>query len=140
MSLGHVRAGEDAACPGDELLEPGRDPSVDAAERVLDDVTSLYPPVGADRSGGEICHTQVRGVIVQRRAVLAEQPAELRERLEVAAVGESRDAEGPPGPRGYQPALRRIDGGERPGGMPACRGGVGAQGENGGGDHVSGRG
>ena len=77
---------------------------------------------------------------MQRRAVLAEQPAELGERLEVAAVGESRDAEGPPGPGGHQPAFGRIDGGERPGGVPAGRGGVAAQGQDGGGDHVSGRG
>src|SRR5579863_629841 len=119
MSFGHVRAGEDAAGPGDELLEPGRGPSFDAAECVLDDVASFYPPVGADRGGGEIRHTQVGGVIVQRCAVLGEQPGELCERLEVAAVGESRDAEGPAGPRGYQPALGWIDGGERSGGMPA---------------------
>ena len=74
------------------------------------------------------------------RAVLAEQPAELGERLEEAAVGESRDAEGTPGPGGYQSVFCWIDGGERPGGMPACRAGVAAQGEDGGGDHVSGRG
>ena len=65
---------------------------------------------------------------MQRRAVLAEQPAELGERLEVAAVGESRDAEGTPGAGGDQPAFGRIDGRERPGRMPAGRGGVGAQG------------
>ena len=107
---------------------------------MLDDVASFHPPVGADRGGGEIGHPQVGGVVVQRRAVLAEQPAELGERLEVAAVGESRDAEGTPGPGGHQPAFGRIDGGERPGGMRACRAGVGAQGQDGGGDHVSGRG
>ncbi len=76
---------------------------------------------------------------MQRRAVVAEQPAELGERLEVTAVGESRDAEGTPGPGGHQPAFGRIDGGQRPGGMRACRGGVGAQGQDGGGDNVSGR-
>jgi hypothetical protein len=65
---------------------------------VLDDVASFHSPVGADRGGGEICHTQVGGVVVQRGAVLAEQPAELGERLEVTAVGETRDAEGTPGP------------------------------------------
>ena len=77
---------------------------------------------------------------MQGRAVLAEQPAELGERLEVAAVGESRDAEGTPGAGGHQPAFGRIDGGQRPGRMPACRAGVGAQRQDGGGDHVSGRG
>jgi len=77
---------------------------------------------------------------VQRRAVLAEQPAELGERLEVAAVGESRDAQGPPGPGGHQPAFGRIDGGERPVRMPAGPAGVGAQGQDGGRDDVSGRG
>jgi len=105
---------------------------------VLDDVASFHPPVGADRGGGEIGHTQVGGVVVQRRAVLAEQPAELRERLEVAAVGESRDTEGTPGPGGHQPAFGWIDGGERPVSMRSCCAGVGAQGQNGGGDHISG--
>ncbi len=77
---------------------------------------------------------------MQGCAVLAEQPAELGERLEVAAVGESRDAEGTPGAGDHQPAFVWIDGGERPGRMPARRAAVGAQGEDGGGDHVSGRG
>ncbi len=138
--LGPVRTGEEAAGPGDELLEPGRGRSVEAAQCVLEDVGSFQPPVGADRGGGEIGHAQVGGVVVQRRAVLAEQPAELGERLEVAAVGQSRDAEGPPGPGGHQPAVGRIDGRQRPAGMPAGRGGVAAQGQDGGGDHVSGRG
>ena len=104
---------------GDELLEPGRGRSVEAAERALDDVATFHPPVGADRGGGEIGHPQVGGVVVQGRAVLAEQPAELGERLEVTAVGESRDAEGTPGAGGHQPAFGRIDGGERPGRVPA---------------------
>src|SRR6185437_16088406 len=124
----------------DELLQPGRGYPVEAAECVVDDVAPFHPSVGADRGGGEICHTQVGGVVVQRRAVLAEQPAELGERLEVAAVGERRNAEGTPGPGGYQSVFGGIDGGECPGGMPACRTGVAAQGEDGGGDHVSGRG
>ena len=59
--------------------------------------------------------------------------------MEVTAVGESRDAEGTPGAGGHQPAFGWIDGGERPGRVPACRAGVGAQGEDGGGDHVGGR-
>src|SRR4029077_1079442 len=133
------RVGEDAAGAGDELLEPGRGPSVEAAECALDDVAPFDPPVGADRGGGEIGHPQVGGVVVQRRAVLAEQPAELGERLEVAAVGESRDAEGTPGPGGHQPAFGRIDGGERPARVPAGRAGVAAHSQDGGGDHVSGR-
>ena len=107
---------------------------------MLDDVASFHPPVGADRGLGEIGYPQVGGVVVQGRAVLAEQPAELGERLEVTAVGQSRHAQGTPGAGGHQPAFGRIDGGQRPGGMPACRAGVGAQGQNGGGDRVSGRG
>ena len=77
---------------------------------------------------------------MQGRAVVAEQPAELGERLEVAAVGESRDAAGTPGPGSYQSVLGGIDGGERPVGMAAGRAGVPAQGEDGGRDHLSGRG
>ena len=50
------RVGEDAAGPGDELLEPGRGCSVELAECVLDDIASFHPPVGADRGSGEICH------------------------------------------------------------------------------------
>ena len=92
------------------------------------------------RGRRDVGHAQVGGVVVQRRAVLAEQPAELGERLEVTAVGESRDAQGTPGASGHQPAFGRIDGGERRGRMPAGRAGVGAQGQDGGGDHVSGRG
>ena len=84
---------------------------------MLDDVLSFDPPVAADRGGSEIGHAEVGGVVVQRRAVLAEQPAELGERLEVAAVGQGRDAEGTPGPGGHQPAFGRIDGSEGPGGM-----------------------
>jgi hypothetical protein len=71
-------------------------PSVETAEFLFNDVASFYPPVGAGRGGGEVCHPQVGGVVVQRLAVLAEQPGELGERLKVAAVGESRDAEGSP--------------------------------------------
>ncbi len=56
MGFGSIRTGEDAARTGDELLEPGRGPSVEAAERVLDDVASFHPTVGADRRGGNICH------------------------------------------------------------------------------------
>ena len=41
---------------------------------------------------------------MQRRAFVVEQPAELGEREEVAAVGESRDAAGTPGPGGFAPA------------------------------------
>ena len=59
MGFGLVLAGEDAARAGDELLEPGRGRAVETAECVLDDVASFYPPVGADRGGGEICHPQV---------------------------------------------------------------------------------
>ncbi len=108
MGFGLVRAGEDAARTGDELLEPGRNRSAQMAERPLEDVVPFQPPVGADRGGGEICHPQVGGVGVQGRAILAEQPAELAERLEVTAVGESRYAERPPGADGYQPAFGRM--------------------------------
>ena len=65
MGFGLVLAGEDAARAGDELLEPGRGSSVEAAECVLDDVGSFDPPVGADRGGGEIGHPQVGGVVMQ---------------------------------------------------------------------------
>jgi hypothetical protein len=101
---------------------------------------SFYPPVGADRGGGEIGHPEVGGVVVQGRAIVAEQPAELGERLEVAAVGEGGNTEEPPGPGGDQAAFGWIDGGERPVGVPAGRGGVAAHGQDGGGDHVGGRG
>jgi hypothetical protein len=57
----------------------------------------------------------------------------------VAAVGQSRDAEGTPGPGDHQPGFGRIDGGERPGRMLAGRGAIAAQRQDGGGDHVSGR-
>jgi hypothetical protein len=81
-----------------------------------------------------------RTAAAARSAVVAEEPSELRERLEVTAIGESRDAEGMPGAGGHEPAFGRIDGGERPGRMLAGRAGVGAQSEDGGGDDVSGRG
>ena len=81
MGFGPVRAGQDAAGTGDELLEPVRGASVEALERVLDDVAAFGPPVGADRGGGEVRYPEVGGVAVQRRAVLAEKPAKLGERL-----------------------------------------------------------
>ncbi len=74
---------------------------------------------------------------MQRRAVLAEQPPQLSERLEVPAVGESRDAEGTPRPDVHQPAFGRVDGREGPSGVPARRAGVGAEGEDCCGDRVS---
>jgi hypothetical protein len=94
---------------------------------VLDDVASFYPPISTNRSGCEICDAEVGGVVMQRRAVLAEQPPELSERLEVTAVGESRDAEGTPGPDVHQTALGRVDGGESLCSVPGRRAGVGAQ-------------
>ena len=60
--------------------------------------------------------------------------------MKVTAVGERRDAEGAPRAGGRQPAFGRIDGRERPASMAAGRAGVGAQGQDGGGDHVGGRG
>jgi hypothetical protein len=56
MGFGSIRTGEDASRAGDELLEPGRGFSVDAAERVPDDVASFHTPAGADRRVGNICH------------------------------------------------------------------------------------
>jgi len=70
------------------------------AERPLKDVLSLHPPVGADRGSREIGHAQVGEDVVDGRAFLAEQPAELGEGKEVAAVGKGGDSEGPPGPGG----------------------------------------
>ena len=95
------RVGEDAASPGDELLEPGRSGPVEMAEGSLKDVLSFQPPVGADRRSGEIGHAQVGEDVVDRRAFVAEQLAQLAEGKLVAAVGEGGDAEGPPGPGGY---------------------------------------
>src|SRR5258708_40229429 len=97
MGFGIGWVGEAAASPGDELLEPGRGPSVEAPESLLDDIASFHPPICADRGFCQICHTQVRGVVVQRRAILVEQPAEPRERPEATAVAARRAAEGPPG-------------------------------------------
>ena len=77
---------------------------------------------------------------MQRRAVLTEQPANLGEDLKVAAVGESRDTNGTPGTGSHQPALCRTAVARAPGGMPARRAGVGAQGMNRGCDHVRRRG
>src|SRR6266699_4295669 len=100
------------------------------AECVFDDVASFHPPVGADGGGGEIRHSQVGGVVVEGRGVLAEQPAELGEREEVAAVGECRDAAGTPNPGGYQSVFGGIDTGECPASVPEGRGGVPAHGED----------
>jgi hypothetical protein len=93
--------GEDAAGPGDELLEPGRSDPMEMTEGSLKDVLSFQPPVGADRGSGEIGHAQVGEDVVDRRAFVAEQLAELAEGEQVAAIGEGGDAEGPPGPGGY---------------------------------------
>ena len=49
--------GEDAAGPGDELLETGGGHSVVRAERALVDVAPFRPPAGADRGGGQVGHS-----------------------------------------------------------------------------------
>ena len=118
--LGLARTGEEAAGPGDELLEPGRNRSVQTAERLLQDVLSFRPPVGADRGGGDIGHAQVGEDVVHRRAFRAEELAELGEGIEMAAVGQGRDAERPPGPGGYQPVFRWIDPGQGPVSVPCA--------------------
>ena len=50
---------------------------------------------------------------MDRRAVLAEQLAQLDEGGEMTAVGQPGDAEGPPGPGGEQSAFCWVDVGER---------------------------
>jgi len=54
MGFGAVRTGEDAARAGDELLEPRRRRSAELAERPLEDVLALHPPVGTDRGRRDI--------------------------------------------------------------------------------------
>src|ERR1700722_5421498 len=110
------------------------------AEGPLDDVLSFHSPLSVDRGGGDIGQAEVGEDVVDGRAVLAEQLAQLREGKEVAAVGEGGDSEGPSGPGGYQPAFCWIGGGERPVGMSACGTGVGPHGQDGGRDQVGGRG
>ena len=61
--------GEDAPGAGNELLEPGGGPSVEVAERLLDDVGSFRPTVGADRGGGEVRHPQASAHAASWRAV-----------------------------------------------------------------------
>jgi hypothetical protein len=94
MGFGPGRVGEEGVGPADELLEPGRSRSVQMAERPLKNVLSFHPPVGADRGRGEVGHAQVGEDVVDGRAFLAEQLAELGEGKEVAAVGEGGDSQG----------------------------------------------
>ena len=70
------------------------------AERPLQDVLSFHPPVGADGGSGEVGYAQVGEDVVDGRAFVAEQLAQLGEGLKMAAVGQGGDAEGPPGPGG----------------------------------------
>src|SRR5208282_12107 len=91
------------------------------AQRVLKDAASFCPPVSAGRGGGEICHAEVGGVDVDRLSFLAEELAKLREGREVAALGESGEAEGTPGPGDDQPASGGIGAGERSGRMLAVQ-------------------
>ena len=65
------------------------------AERPPKDVLSFDPPIGADRGSRNIGHALVGEDVVDRRAFLAEQLAELPKGKEVAAVGEGGDSEGP---------------------------------------------
>jgi hypothetical protein len=90
------------------------------AERPLKDVSAFHRPVGADRGGSDVAHAEAGEDVVDGRAFLAEQLAELREGKQVAALGEGGDPEDPPGPDGYQSAFCWIGGGESPIGMPAC--------------------
>src|ERR1700685_4208570 len=100
------------------------------AERPLKDLLSLHPPVGADRGRRDIGHAEVGKDVVDGRAFLAEQLAELREGKEVAAIGEGGDPEGPPGPGGYKSAFSRIGVGERPVSMRSRCTGVTAHGQD----------
>ena len=90
----------DPALPGAPSLAYDRAGAIVATvyARPLQDVVSLHPPVSADRGSGDIGHAQVGEDVVDRRAFLAEQLAELREGQEIPAVGEGCDSEGPPGP------------------------------------------
>jgi hypothetical protein len=70
------------------------------AERSFEDILSFQPPIGTDRGRGDIGHAQVGEDVVDRRAVIAEQLAELGEGQQVAAVGEGGDSAGTPGSGG----------------------------------------
>ena len=60
--------------------------------------------------------------------------------VQVAPLGESRDAQSPPGPGGDQPAFRRIHPGQRAFGVQPGGAGVRPHGQDRRGDRVSGRG
>ena len=140
MSFGLVRTCQDAAGAGDELLEPGRSRSAQMTERPIEDISPFQPPIGADRGRGHIGHAQVGEDVVDRRAVIAEQLAELGEGQQVAAVGKGGDPPGPPGPGNQKPGFCEVGVGERPVSTPAGRGGVGAHGQHSGRDQIGGRG
>jgi hypothetical protein len=53
-----------------------------------------------DRGSGDIGYAQIGDDVVDGRAFLAEQLAELGEGLKMAAVGQGGDSEGVPGPGG----------------------------------------
>ena len=108
MGFGPVRAGEDAARAGDELPEPGRRRSVQLAEHPIEDVLSFRPPVGADRGSRDIGHAEIGEDVVDGRAFLAEQLAELSEGKEVAALSEGSESQGPPGPGGLSRMPRAL--------------------------------
>ncbi len=74
------------------------------------------------------------------RALFAEQAAKLRVGVQVAPVGERRDAQRPPGPGGDQPGFGRVRPGQRAFGVQPGGAGVRAHSQDGRGDRVSGRG
>ena len=107
------------------------------AERPPKDVLSLDPPIGADCGSRTIGHALVGEDVVDRRAFLAEQLAELPEGKQGGGCRRrGRRFRGPPGPGGYQSAFcvllrslakapgrvahRWADGRGRPG-VVACR-------------------
>ena len=108
------------------------------AERPLKNVLSFHPPVGADRGRRDIGDAQIGEDVVDGRAFLAEQLAQLGESQEVAAVGQGSDSEGPPGPGGYESGFCQVSVAKRPVGMPAGRAGVGAHGQDSGRDQAGG--
>ena len=110
------------------------------AQHPLKDVLPFHPPVGADRGRRDIGHAEVGKDVVDGRAFLAKQLAELREGKEMAAIGEGGDPEGPPGPGGHKSAFSWIGVGERPVSMRSCCTGVAAQGQDSGRDQVGRRG
>jgi hypothetical protein len=124
MRTGLVRAGEQAAGTGKDLLQPGGRRCAQALECACEDAAAFDAPVGAYARRRQVSQAEIGDERMERTAVLAEHLAELGVGHQVSAVICGGDAKDAPRPGGHQPALRSVDASQGLRGLGASLGAV----------------